>query len=326
MDIRELREVCATLIPHIEKVEYSKPTPKSLLLALLERTIVLIDDYGKLELVQFLNEDLYSLVKVGTKTDSRVSKFKSDHYANTCDLLALINKEAEAELIEKDLPCNLELRDSGSKGGAKNKQFHFFEFASDEHTSTNNSSGIYYDVSELPEPKWWVKPFVKLRFDGWKKWLFILSPLAIFIFFIGGFYYYLQIAPAPIFLLSYASLFSLFIFIYYIVKPFYLTLDNSIAIVSNWMLRISQRTGQVEMHYLDEKDDEGYPRRELRLSIYSAECPICGGSVFIDNGKHEFKGRLIGKCRKALTEHIFSFDHITKKGVLLRENNLMAKN
>jgi hypothetical protein len=318
MDIRELREVCATLIPYIENVEYSKPTPKSLLLALLERAIILIDDYGKLELVQFLNEDLYSLVKTGSKTDSRVSKFKSDHFANTCELLLLVNKKAEVELIKKKLPRNLVLRDSGSKGGAKNKQFHFFEFESDNSNISDKANEIYYDVVELPQAKWWVKPFTQFVFDGRKKWLFIIAPVAIFIFFIVGFYYYLQITPAPIYLLSYLSLIFIFILIYYIAKPFYLTLDNSIAIVSNWMLRISQRSGQVEMHYLDKEDDNGFPLREIRLSIYSAKCPICGGKVFIDNGKNEFKGRLIGKCRKAQTEHIYSFDHIKKEGRLLR--------
>jgi len=120
------------------------------------------------------------------------------------------------------------------------------------------------------------------------------------------------------YLLGYLSLVALFTFIYYIIKPFYLTLDNSIAIISNWMLRISQRSGQVEMHYLDEKDSEGFPLREIRLSIYSAKCPICEGSVYIDNSKNELKGRLVGKCSKAQTAHIFSFDHITKKGSYLR--------
>lgn len=187
-----------------------------------------------------------------------------------------------------------------------------------DNEKASGTTCIEYSVNELPEPKWWVKPFTKFVFDGWKKWVFILSPAAIFIFFVAGFYYYLQITPAPMYLLGYLSLVTLFTFIYYIAQPFYLTLDNSIAIVSERMLRISQRSGQVEMHYLDEVDNEGLPLREIRISIYSAECPICDGNVFIDNGKNEFKGRLIGKCRKAQTEHVFSFDHVTKKGYFLR--------
>jgi hypothetical protein len=83
------------------------------------------------------------------------------------------------------------------------------------------------------------------------------------------------------------------------------------------MLRITQRSGQVEMHYLDENDSEGYPLRELRLSIYSAKCPICDGTVFIDNGRNIYKGRLVGRCRKSQTEHVFSFDHVTKAGTWL---------
>ena len=201
-----------------------------------------------------------------------------------------------------------------------NKIVHYFLAVRNLLPLVENGSQktIEYSVEELPEPKWWVKPFVKMVFDGWKKWLFIFAPFLIFIFFVGGFYYYLQIAPAPIYLASYVSLIMIFTFVYYIAKPFYLTLDNSIAIVSDWMLRLGQRSGQVEMHYLNEKDEQGFPLREIRLSIYSAKCPICNGAVFIDNGRHEFKGRLVGQCRKAQTEHVFSFDHVTKKGQLIR--------
>lgn len=53
---------------------------------------------------------------------------------------------------------------------------------------------------------------------------------------------------------------------------------------------------------------------ELAFVRYSATCPLCGGSISIHDGMKAFPDRLIGRCRRAAREHVFSFDPVLKIG------------
>ena len=70
------------------------------------------------------------------------------------------------------------------------------------------------------------------------------------------------------------------------------------------------------------RDPKGGPSR-LYLARYVANCPVCGkengrGSVRLGSGRFEFFGRVVGRCRHAPNEHVWSFDHITRRGKSLR--------
>lgn len=52
----------------------------------------------------------------------------------------------------------------------------------------------------------------------------------------------------------------------------------------------------------------------IKLVHYTAECPVCKGTISIEKGGLRFPGRLVGKCNNSPREHCFSFDHITRKG------------
>jgi len=58
--------------------------------------------------------------------------------------------------------------------------------------------------------------------------------------------------------------------------------------------------------------------KQIKLVKYSGECPICGGRVIAKSGGLTFYGRIVGKCENAPVEHIFSFDHVTRRGKPLR--------
>lgn len=55
----------------------------------------------------------------------------------------------------------------------------------------------------------------------------------------------------------------------------------------------------------------------LKAVTIEATCSICGEDLLIEKSR-EFSNRFIGKCRVAPSEHVFSFDHITKRGKYLR--------
>jgi len=70
-------------------------------------------------------------------------------------------------------------------------------------------------------------------------------------------------------------------------------------------------------HLIELKTPKGKPK-QVKLVMYSGECPICEGRVTAKSGGFSFYGRIIGKCENNPVEHIFSFDHVTRRGKPLR--------
>ena len=58
--------------------------------------------------------------------------------------------------------------------------------------------------------------------------------------------------------------------------------------------------------------------KTLHMVRFTAICPYCGGLVEIHKGRGIFRGRLVGECGENPVEHIFSFDHILRRGRCLR--------
>lgn len=62
----------------------------------------------------------------------------------------------------------------------------------------------------------------------------------------------------------------------------------------------------------------------IRLVRYSAPCPICGATIYLEKGEPDFPRRLVGRCYDSPREHVFSFDRVTQKGIVLRGAELIA--
>lgn len=60
------------------------------------------------------------------------------------------------------------------------------------------------------------------------------------------------------------------------------------------------------------------PTKTIKAVHYSSTCPICQGKINAVSGKWEFWGRIVGRCENAPTEHVFSFDHVTRSGKSMR--------
>lgn len=111
---------------------------------------------------------------------------------------------------------------------------------------------------------------------------------------------------------------SLFIFSF---RAYFSIERKGSAIAPSWMKSAHTRGNLVlEKVYTGEKDKKGSPEYRLVLAKYEATCPICGGEVDVGRGRKQFAGRLIGRCINNPIEHIYSFDHVTRKGVPLRND------
>jgi len=106
--------------------------------------------------------------------------------------------------------------------------------------------------------------------------------------------------------------------LYCLLIPFYEAIDKRIGLAPVWLTKLEITSAQLRYVRTKNKRANGNYVRALQLVIYQAECPICGNEVLIEKGKYAHKMRLVGVCNESPREHIFSFDHVTKKGKLLR--------
>ncbi len=95
-------------------------------------------------------------------------------------------------------------------------------------------------------------------------------------------------------------------------------IDDRVALAP-WFL---QSWWQRDDYLLELRKAEGAARNTMYLIRYVANCPICGAqghdTVRVEPGRLEFFGRLVGRCDRAPNAHVFSFDHISKRGRFLR--------
>ena len=178
---------------------------------------------------------------------------------------------------------------------------------------------INYRLAKLPRPSFIGSFFKKMSLDGYRRWVYFSIPAIPFFILFFWFEYIL-------FTQSYSQWASFFLMlvcfgaVWLAISPFYTLLDRRISMAPAWMLRFNHLHAQIEMRKIGVDSRKQATERELRFVVYEAECPICGGSVEIINGRKKYRGRLIGQCQNNGVEHIFSFDQVTKKGVPLRRD------
>ncbi|WP_353540114.1 hypothetical protein [Colwellia sp. KU-HH00111] len=226
----------------------------------------------------------------------------------------------EFKEFAKDTDANSWLCFVPDESSGKKRNEYFPQLNLIENISTEmdtDSTAIIYRVSQLKDTPWLAKPFANFKFDGLTRWapalLIALTYIAFLslLFSISGWLSKAWLSPSII-------IFSLFGFIAYLFVPYFKLLDRSVVQAPQWLLTLNTFSAQIELVSTGEKRKNGSTIREIRTVVYEGVCPICNGKVDVIQSGKEFHQRLIGQCQEARYEHLFSFDHITKKGAYLR--------
>lgn len=92
-------------------------------------------------------------------------------------------------------------------------------------------------------------------------------------------------------------------------RPFIWLLEDRIAPASELLAGWSEEPCQLEMA----RDAE---HRYIRLVRYGGICPVCAGKIELRYGQGGQGRRLFGCCSEVPQEHRFSFDRVTRRGVM----------
>ncbi|OAI17851.1 hypothetical protein A1507_10325 [Methylomonas koyamae] len=142
-------------------------------------------------------------------------------------------------------------------------------------------------------------------------WLLTIGGLAVLLAYAS----WLSLSvPRPLMTQDLTLLLSIFAIPYvvwaFIIKPWVLLFDDRIILADELFTNIREKSAQFEL--LRDGD-----LRVIRLVRYSAACPICGATIYLEKGEPDYRRRLVGRCYESPREHVYSFDRITRCGKLL---------
>ncbi|WP_275100164.1 hypothetical protein [Sedimenticola hydrogenitrophicus] len=178
---------------------------------------------------------------------------------------------------------------------------------------------VVYICEDIENPNALVRLFAKgYGLYGWRKYLYVTAigvPLLfgylVFVIILINLTY-LGNFEAKLLFNSFASLAIYSFLIWKFIGPLIRLPDDQI-VLAPWGLQSSDKD-----RLLERRSPPQYSDKSIKAVRYTAKCPVCGGKVHAKSGGLEFWGRIVGMCAHSPKEHLFSFDHVTRRGKNLR--------
>ncbi len=156
---------------------------------------------------------------------------------------------------------------------------------------------------------------LRISVQGWRSMFMVLPPVLFLVFLGFGLWVLLELWLSDI---SVRTMFqgSLTVGVFvsaiaWLVWPLYRLIEDRI-IEAPGILQLNSLYQHV---LLIKKEDQ---TKVIRMVRFTGTCPLCGGLVEIYKGHGRFRGRFVGKCDRNSVEHLFSFDHVMRRGAWLR--------
>jgi hypothetical protein len=179
----------------------------------------------------------------------------------------------------------------------------------------------HYEIAshDAVKPSWlakWLFHDGQIQLKRWHVWL-ILGWLFLIGFVTISFTYlswYALSRPQPVTTREITLFLAIFGFPYFVwiglLRPWVRLFDDRVVLAHEMFVNIKEKPAQYEL--LRDGD-----LRQIRLVRYSAPCPICGATIYLEDGAPDYPRRLVGRCYESPREHVFSFDRVTRRGRLL---------
>ncbi|MFZ3082820.1 hypothetical protein [Rhodoferax ferrireducens] len=142
----------------------------------------------------------------------------------------------------------------------------------------------------------------------WAAWM--LSTIGLFLFF-GYLIFEMRNFNRPLQTSDLVLLLSLPTFGWiswqFLIRPWVWLVEDRICLTGDMLAALKEDSVQLDMA----KDAA---HRYVRLVRYSAVCPICAGNIELRYGYGPNYRRVFGCCSEVPTEHVFTFDRVTRMG------------
>lgn len=315
IDIQMLRDVLLCAQKYFQFKRNSLTKPAEILSALVHQTLIKIEQGHPIGDVIFDYTEIHKLVWGEIANTDTASKKVRSHKTKVIELLGE-GSELSEFLMEQGAETLLTFESDESKGGAGATTYMWLGLASNSDVSGNRASNTaVYRATQLNKPFFWVKPFTNTVLKGWSIWGFLLLPLTVLLG-IPVLFISLTKTQSTIYIIVAGIVILVLWRIGLIVYELF---AKGVAKAPDWMVRLSQQNALFATNREYSTDEKKRGHKIIELVTYEAVCPICGDSIIIENGGKEFGGRYVGKCTLAPSEHVFTFDHVTKVGKSLRE-------
>lgn len=156
---------------------------------------------------------------------------------------------------------------------------------------------------------------LRINVQGWRS-VFMIAPPAFFLTFLAfGSWVVLDLWMSDITVRKmFQGTLTVSIFVgavAWLVWPLFRLVEDGILAAPG----ILQLNSRFEHVLVIKKEDQ---TKVIRMVRFTGACPLCGGSVEVHKGHGLFRGRFVGQCGRNPIEHIFSFDHVLRRGTWLR--------
>ena len=318
-DADEVLRVAELTLAELRNTNAGNLRPVELLEELYSQTRERIENGVAPEDAQLTALDWMRLVTSSADSE-KAGRYIRDNVRKLNEYLEEHSETIISKLRDSGCQRRLEVSNTASKGGKGNKNYYYLSLTPLDGTNGAEAltpkGGVRYRVRSLDQPYFWAKPFLQIDVEGLK----ILFTLGVVLAPILGVILLFKVIFSGGGFLVITVLMMICMLLFSIARPFNGMLDYQIVNAPIWLYNLRTLSAQFELVATGRFRQSGRPVKSIRLVIYEGECGVCHAPLEIVEGKREFKTRLIGRCTRAGGEHIYSFDHVTKVGVPLREN------
>jgi len=309
-DIQKLIDICKSADQFFKSKENTLSKPQEIAAAIVKQTLLLASDGVSIRDLIFNYQDVHDLVWTGkvSSDDARVKVNR--HSAN---LLSTFSDESELQefLISQGHDSVLRLEINATSGGQKTTMgLQILSLEDSEEMATQEKNSIEYVAVQMPKVYFFAKPLLELHLKPWPVVLMGLVSLTISLVGVLSILGILRWGNEYLYWLFILASFPSA----YIVLKFKELLDKGVTDMPFLMSPVLTKNAMLVLH--KERHDSNV-KLKMKTAVYECSCAICGENILIEKSR-EFHGRYVGKCTVAPTEHVYSFDHTTKKGNYLR--------
>ena len=308
-DIQELKESLQLADKFLNEKLNQQDKAEEVLHAIVIKSLKLIIDEVSVRDIYFYYTNIYAAVWGEGDTD-KASRTVRKYLEDISNTKLSANSEINQFLVSEN--CQPLFLTVAPSTGGKRTQFYLITCRHvEESTNEQSTNVIEYVVTKLPKPHWWVKPLMEIKVTVWR--VFCVVAIGVFLTWSGVFYLTKIFSgsisvPLAILTVSLAAIAG------YTVMRLNDLSTKGITNIPSFIVPLKQSNNLFTLV----RDDKEKKRNLKILAVtYESKCPLCGDKIIIEKSR-DFHNRYVGKCSIARSEHVYTFDHVLKKGRLLR--------